>query len=86
MNKRGISPIIATILLIAFAVAIGAMIMNWTAGAGEKDASCDDIPTNVLNPNSFCKLANQLVPIISKDGSVTACEDKSITIADIPNC
>ena len=31
MNKRGLSPIIATVLLIAFAVAIGAMIMSWTS-------------------------------------------------------
>ena len=27
--KRGISPLIATVLLIAFAVSIGTMIMNW---------------------------------------------------------
>ncbi len=30
-NKRGLSPIIATVLLMAFAVAIGAMIMNWSS-------------------------------------------------------
>lgn len=28
-NKRGISPLIATVLLIAFAVALGAVVMNW---------------------------------------------------------
>ncbi|MCA9478101.1 MAG: hypothetical protein KC535_03065 [Nanoarchaeota archaeon] len=31
-SKRGMSPLIATVLLIAFAVAMGAMIMNWSAG------------------------------------------------------
>ena len=36
MNKRGISPILATVLLIGFAVALGAMVMNWT-----KDLSSD---------------------------------------------
>ena len=29
MNKKGISPLIATVLLIAFAVALGAVVMNW---------------------------------------------------------
>jgi len=28
-NKRGVSPLIATVLLIAFAVALGAIVMNW---------------------------------------------------------
>lgn len=28
-NKRGISPLIATVLLIAFAVALGAVVMSW---------------------------------------------------------
>ncbi len=29
MQKRGVSPLIATVLLIAFAVALGAVVMNW---------------------------------------------------------
>ena len=29
MDKRGVSPLIATVLLIAFAVALGAVVMNW---------------------------------------------------------
>jgi len=29
LNKRGVSPLIATVLLIAFAVALGAVVMNW---------------------------------------------------------
>ncbi len=28
-NKKGVSPLIATVLLIAFAVALGAVVMNW---------------------------------------------------------
>ena len=28
-GKRGVSPLIATVLLIAFAVALGAVVMNW---------------------------------------------------------
>ena len=33
--KKGMSPLIATVLLIAFAVALGAMIMNWSADIQE---------------------------------------------------
>ena len=31
-NKKGVSPLIATVLLIAFAVALGAIVMNWGRG------------------------------------------------------
>ena len=29
MYKKAVSPLIATVLLIAFAVALGAIVMNW---------------------------------------------------------
>jgi len=32
INKRAVSPLIATVLLIAFAVALGAIVMNWGRG------------------------------------------------------
>ncbi len=31
-DRRGVSPLIATVLLIAFAVALGAVVMNWGRG------------------------------------------------------
>lgn len=34
-NKKGMSPLIATILLIAFAVAMGTMIISWSSSLGE---------------------------------------------------
>jgi flagellin-like protein len=40
MNKRGISPIIATLLLISFAVAIGVVIMNFGRAQVELEAQC----------------------------------------------
>ena len=44
-NKRGISPLVATILLIAFAVSIGALIMNWASSETNvtKAVSCSDV-------------------------------------------
>ena len=38
MDKRGISPLIATVLLIAFAVALGAIVMNWGRSYVEETA------------------------------------------------
>lgn len=32
VNKKAVSPLIATVLLIAFAVALGAVVMNWGRG------------------------------------------------------
>jgi flagellin-like protein len=29
LNKRGISPLLATVLLIAFAIALGALVLNY---------------------------------------------------------
>lgn len=34
-SKKGLSPLIATVLLIAFAVALGVMVMNWGKSAAE---------------------------------------------------
>ena len=38
-NNKGMSPLIATVLLIAFAVALGAMIMNWSTDMDEPVAA-----------------------------------------------
>lgn len=37
-NKKAVSPLIATVLLIAFAVALGAVVMNWGKGFVESTA------------------------------------------------
>jgi flagellin-like protein len=48
-NKKAISPLVATILLIAFAVSIGALIMNWSS-------SEENIPSSLTN--SGCSAIN----------------------------
>jgi len=49
-SKRAMSPLIATVLLIAFAVALGAMIMNWSSSLGELGGpDCSGI-TMIINP------------------------------------
>ncbi|MBT6774761.1 hypothetical protein HOA91_05320 [Candidatus Woesearchaeota archaeon] len=44
MNKRGISPLIATLLLISFAIAIGVVVMNFGQAQVELEAKC---PINI---------------------------------------
>jgi flagellin-like protein len=54
-SKKGVSPLIATVLLIAFAVALGAVVMNWGRGyvqdtvdfAGDKSDSEIDCSLDV---------------------------------------
>lgn len=38
MNKRGLSPLVATILLIGFSIALGAIVMSWGKGFIEEKA------------------------------------------------
>jgi len=40
MNKRGIAPLVATLLLISFAVALGVVIMNFGRAQVELEAQC----------------------------------------------
>jgi len=70
-NKRGISPLFATILLIAFSVALGAVVMSWgesyieekaefAKGVQEVSRGCDNI--------FFSIMTIQAVPQICKRG------------------
>lgn len=55
-GKKGISPIIATILLIAFAVALGAMIMNWSSNlvaGGAQEQACGNVKFSIRTPMCF---------------------------------
>ena len=38
MNKRGISPLVATLILIGFSIALGAIVMSWGRGYIEEKA------------------------------------------------
>jgi flagellin-like protein len=52
LDRRGLSPLIATVLLMAFAVALGGMIMNWSNDFGaESSSSCAKIKLEVTK---FC--------------------------------
>ncbi|RJQ15803.1 hypothetical protein C4573_06655 [Candidatus Woesearchaeota archaeon] len=54
-GKRGISPLIATLLLIAFTVALGVMIMNWGRNIVDDFGECESVKLVVDSvPNSVC--------------------------------
>lgn len=49
--KKGVSPLIATILLIAFAVALGSVVMNWglSLDLGKSKDSCRNVEIKIRN-------------------------------------
>jgi flagellin-like protein len=72
-SKRGISPLIATVLLIAFAVSIGTMIMNWGKDAvAAGDCTETNIDVQVINNKPlFCydTLNNKVNVMVKNTGS-----------------
>ena len=50
-SKKGVSPLIATILLIAFAVALGSVVMNWglNLSIGKSADICSSVEIKVRN-------------------------------------
>lgn len=53
--KKGVSPLIATILLIAFAVALGSVIMNWglNLNLGKPTDKCSSVAIKIRNIDNF---------------------------------
>lgn len=52
MNKKAVSPLVATILLIVFALALGTVVMNWgkvyiEAGVPEEEVGLED-PNEII--------------------------------------
>ncbi len=50
-SKKGVSPLIATILLIAFAVALGSVVMNWglNLNLGKSADNCRNVEIKIRN-------------------------------------
>jgi flagellin-like protein len=77
-RKRGVSPLIATVLLISFAVALGAVVMNWgrslpIAKPGDKCGGVSIIIRNINDAEVCYSGAGQnayINFIIDNDGSI----------------
>lgn len=81
MKKRGISPLIATILLIGFAIAIAAVVFTWGRGyvteTAEKEGSlsqaqleCNQVEIEINEDNTITNIGSRAIDglIIRKDG------------------
>ncbi len=60
LARRGMSPLIATVLLMAFAVALGGMIMNWSVDTN-KGGDCEKISISV---ERMCAKDNNVILIM----------------------
>ena len=74
------SPLIATILLMAFAVALGAVIMNWSASIPESGLDCSEIELQI---RSVCTSSGQLQLNLRNVGT-TDISEIGISISDPP--
>jgi len=49
VNKRGVSPLIATVLLISFAVALGSVVLNWGSNLDIPGNQCSKASIKIRN-------------------------------------
>ena len=78
-EKRGMSPLIATVLLIAFAVALGAMIMNWSSTFGE-DTGPDCSKVSMIISPYICYAENIIKLSVKNTGAIV--EGVTIRVVD----
>jgi len=69
-EKKGMSPLIATVLLIAFAVALGAMIMNWSSSLGEDNSGPDCSTISFIISPYLCYAENMIKMSVKTDKAV----------------
>lgn len=72
MNKRAISPVISTLILIVFAAALGGVVMSWGKSVKVKeDQGCDKAILNIIkinNINQLCYSDNRIDFTIENKG------------------
>lgn len=80
MKMKGVSPLIASVLLIVFTVAIGAVVLNWmtsytqgtTERAGTDTSSTIDCAKQILSIENATKKNGQITIMIENLGSADA--------------
>ena len=74
-SKKAISPLIATVLLIAFAVALGAMVMNWSSNLlseSSLEGVCEKAKISLVG--KFCWKQNTVNMEVLNSGSTEIAE------------
>ncbi|MDO8660527.1 MAG: hypothetical protein Q7K43_01435, partial [Candidatus Woesearchaeota archaeon] len=69
MNNRGMSPLIATVILIAFSVLLGAIVMSWGEKYIEEKA---DFANNRSEVGTACETAN--LDLVTIQGLAQICQ------------
>jgi len=88
-SKKGVSPLVATILLILFSIALGAVVMSWgeayieekaefVQGAQETVAGCDAAFINIIKVGGeleICYKADDIIEVWLENGPTTELYD-----------
>lgn len=78
-SKRGISPLIATVLLIAFAVALGAVVMNW--GKEKIETKINKTETTIIDAEArLCDKVQLDIETINKIPKICISQKKASSI------
>jgi hypothetical protein len=70
MSKKALTPLISTLLLITFAVGLGALVMSW--GNTQQFSTCEEIDiavTSLKDDSSVCLKDNLINLIIENNGA-----------------
>jgi flagellin-like protein len=70
MNKKGVSPLIATLLLVVFAISVGAGVMSWASSisAAIPPVTCDRVKINVDHTRGNICVSDSAISIILENG------------------
>lgn len=79
-GKKGMSPLIATILLMAFAVALGAVIMNWSSSLPEEGVDCSSVR---LQTQTFC-VADGVLKVELRNRGDSTLSSIALSVSDPP--
>ena len=80
MKKRGISPIVATVLLIAFTVVLAALVMNWQGKFVQK---VQDSVSSGVGKELDCLSDVDISASIDDNGALVVENNKDTTISEI---
>ncbi len=88
MNRKGIAPLVSTIVLILFAAGLGIIVMNWGTAASYaiEEANCEEASIKVIEINNkaeACFKDNMLYFTLENSGEATVDGLKISFIGDI---
>ena len=73
MNRKAITPLISTILLLSFAIGLGTLVMSWGTSESSKEMSCEDVSISITDLNSskqICMEGTELKAVLENNGNV----------------